>query len=67
MSDDATDLDVDLLTADDLAEILQKPKTSVYSLPINQVRIGKRTVRWARRDVEDFLNDRYQGDDPLVS
>lgn len=50
--------ELQLLRAEDLARMLKKPKKTVYDLPIPQVRLGERTVRWKKQDVIDFIDDR---------
>lgn len=47
-----------LLRAEEVARILSKPKKTVYDLPIAQVRLGPRTVRWKLQDVLDFIDNR---------
>lgn len=49
-----------LLTADEVAEILQVPRKSVYDLSIPRVRIGERRVRWRPADVREFINRRVE-------
>lgn len=47
-----------LLTAEDVGIILQVPTKSVYELPIPEVRISKRRVRYRPEDVEEFIESR---------
>ena len=49
-----------LLTAKEVAEILRVPVKSVYELPINRVRLGRRRVRWRPEDVRDFIDRRLE-------
>ena len=49
-----------LLEAKDVAEILRVPVKSVYELPINRVRFGRRRVRWRPADVRDFIRQRLE-------
>ena len=49
-----------LLTAGEVAEVLQVPKKSVYDLSIPRVRIGERRVRWRPQDVKAFINRRVE-------
>lgn len=51
-----------LLTAEELAEILQVPKKSVYDLPIPRVRIGERRIRWRPADVREHIQRRVEGE-----
>lgn len=44
-----------LLEAADVALRVNVPKKRVYTLPIAQVRIGPRTIRWREEDVDAFL------------
>jgi predicted DNA-binding transcriptional regulator AlpA len=48
----------ELLTRDEVAAWLKLPVRRIYELPIPKVKLGRRTVRWRRADVEDFLNRR---------
>lgn len=50
--------ELQLLRAEDLARMLKKPQKTVYDLPIPQVRLGPRTVRWKHDDVIDFIENR---------
>lgn len=47
-----------LLTARELADILNVPYKRVYELPIPEVRLGERTLRWRPEDVEAFIESR---------
>lgn len=47
-----------LLKADEVAEILKVPKKSVYNLPIPQVKLSKRRIRWRPEDLETFIERR---------
>lgn len=49
-----------LLTAEEVGEILKVPKKSVYELPIPRVRIGKRRIRWRPEAVRKFIEDRTE-------
>lgn len=49
-----------LLTAEEVGEILQVPKKSVYDLAIPRVRIGQRRVRWRPADVREFIQSRVE-------
>lgn len=49
-----------LLTAEEVAEILQVPRKSVYELGIPRVRIGERRVRWRPADVREFIQRRVE-------
>lgn len=44
-----------LLTAKELGALPGISPKRVYELPIPQVRVGKRAVRWRVSDVRDFL------------
>jgi predicted DNA-binding transcriptional regulator AlpA len=48
----------ELLTRDEVAAWLKLPPKSVYELPIAKVKLGHRTVRWRRSDVEEFIDRR---------
>ena len=48
----------DLLTRDEVAAWLKLPAKSVYDLPIPKVKLGHRTVRWRRSDVQEFIDRR---------
>lgn len=47
--------ELQLLTAKELGALLGMSAKRVYDLPIPQVRVGKRAVRWRVCDVRDFL------------
>lgn len=49
-----------LLTASDVAEILQVPSKSVYELPIPRIRIGLRRIRFRPADVREFIDRRIE-------
>ncbi len=49
-----------LLTARQVAELLQVPVKRVYELPIARVRISRRCVRWRPRDVQEFVKRRIE-------
>ena len=49
-----------LLTAGEVADILQVPRKSVYDLAIPRVRIGQRRVRWRPVDVREFIQRRVE-------
>lgn len=44
-----------LLTAAQVAQILNVPVKRVYTLPIPKRMLGKRTCRWRESDVYDFI------------
>lgn len=48
-----------LLNAKQVGKILNQNPKCVYRLPIPQVRLGPRTVRWKPGDVEAFIDDHY--------
>jgi len=48
-----------LHTAKDVARILSLNPKCVYRLPIPQVRLGPRTIRWKREDVQTFIEEHY--------
>ncbi|SRR6266508_5052831 len=50
-----------LLTAKQVAAILQVPVKRVYELPIPQTRISSRTIRWFVADVAEFTITRRNG------
>ena len=60
MSDDRhlLTLSDELLTRDEVAAWLKLPAKSVYDLPIPKVKLGHRTVRWRRSDVQEFIDRR---------
>lgn len=45
----------EVLTAEQVAEILQVSKKRVLELPIPQVRLGRRTIRYLADDVMTYL------------
>jgi predicted DNA-binding transcriptional regulator AlpA len=47
-----------LLKAADVGKMLGIPTSNVYQLPINRVRLGKRTVRWRPALVREFIEQR---------
>ena len=49
-----------LWTAREVAVKLQLPKKSVYELPIPQVRIGPRRIRYRPSDVQAFVRRRLE-------
>ena len=49
-----------LLTAAQVASVLQVPRKSVYELPIRRIRLGPRRVRWRWMDIEAFLDRRTE-------
>ena len=49
-----------LLTAAEVAEILNVPVKSVYEIPIRRVRIGTRRIRWRPADVREFIDRRIE-------
>ena len=48
----------ELLTRDEVGAWLKLPPKSVYELPISKVKLGRRTVRWRRSDVQEFIDRR---------
>jgi len=50
--------DEPLLTAQDVGTLLKVPRKSVYELPIPQVRLGPRRLRWRPADVHAFISRR---------
>ena len=54
------DEDEPLLKAAEVGKMLGIPTSNVYQLPINRVRVGKRTVRWRPAVVREFIE---QGDE----
>jgi len=59
MPHDGSDLEP-LLNAQDLARLLKKPVKTVYDLPIPQVHLGPRTIRWKKADVREFVDNRRE-------
>jgi predicted DNA-binding transcriptional regulator AlpA len=55
---DDSDDDEPLLKAADVGKMLGISTNSVYQLPIERVRLGKRTVRWRPELVREFLEGR---------
>jgi len=49
-----------LLTAQRVGEWLGVPTKSVYELPIQCVRIGRRRVRWRPADVRAWIDNRME-------
>jgi hypothetical protein len=49
-----------LLTAHDVAKILQLHVKKVYLLPISQVRLSDKRVRYRNADVMTYLNSRLR-------
>lgn len=47
-----------LLTAKDVARVLQVPKKRVYGLGIPVVTVGDRTYRWCPDDVREYVVER---------
>lgn len=47
-----------LLTAAEVARILGVRPKRVYELPLPQVRLSERTIRWCRSDVMTWITDR---------
>lgn len=47
-----------LLTAKDVADLLQVHINAVYRLPIPQVRLSQRRVRFRPHDVKRYINSR---------
>ena len=45
----------DLLTVEEVAELLSVPVKRVYRLPISRVELGPNTVRWRPEDVSSFI------------
>ena len=45
----------EVLTVEQVAELLQVSPKRVRQLPIPQVRLGPRTIRFRREDVERFI------------
>jgi CheY-like chemotaxis protein len=56
--------DEPLLKAADVGRMLGIPSKDVYQLPINRVRVGKRTVRWRPALVREFIEQRDES--PLL-
>ena len=56
--------DEPLLKAADVGKMLGIPSKDVYQLPINRVRVGKRTVRWRPALVREFIKQRDES--PLL-
>ena len=50
--------DEPLLKAAEVGKMLGIPTNNVYQLPINRVRVGKRTVRWRPAVVREFIEQR---------
>lgn len=50
--------DVILLRYDEVGELLRVPPKQVYDLPIPQVRLSERRVRWRLSDVRDYIEGR---------
>ena len=48
----------ELLTRDQVAEWLKIPPKRVYELPVPKVRLGRRTIRWRKADIEEFISRR---------
>lgn len=55
MSESADDR---LLTAEQVAAILGVRPKRVYELPLPQVRVSERTLRWCRSDVMAWIAER---------
>jgi predicted DNA-binding transcriptional regulator AlpA len=55
-----SDEDEPLLKAAEVGKMLGIPTNNVYQLPIDRVRVGKRTVRWRLAVVREFIE---QGDE----
>ncbi len=50
-----------LMTAADVARILQIPTKSVYELSgLPRIRIGRKRIRWRPADVHEFVNRRVE-------
>ncbi len=49
-----------LLTAKELAHQLNVPTKKVYELPIVQVRLTTRRIRWKQSDVDAYVSERSQ-------
>jgi len=49
-----------LLTAEQVAQLLQVPVKSVYDLGIPRVRVGKKRIRWRPGDVRAFIDRRVE-------
>ena len=58
-----SDEDEPLLKAAEVGKMLGIPTNNVYQLPINRVRVGKRTVRWRPAAVREFIEQ--GGENPL--
>ena len=48
----------ELLTRDEVAAWLKLPPKSVYELPLPKVKLGHRTVRWRRADIQAYIDRR---------
>lgn len=59
----ATEDPDDLLTAQDVADLLSVSKYSVYQMPIPRMRISPKRLRWERRDVIAFAHERRERND----
>lgn len=49
-----------LLTAEEVADVLQVPRKAVYDLPIRRVRVSRNRVRWRPEDVRAFIERRTE-------
>lgn len=49
-----------LLKAVEVGKLLNLPKKSVYDLPIPQIRLGPRRIRWLLSDVETYVEHRRE-------
>lgn len=49
-----------LLTAQEVAGILRVPVKSVYSLPMQRVRVGRCRIRWRPDKIRDFIDRRTE-------
>jgi excisionase family DNA binding protein len=48
----------DVLTVDEVARLLKLSPKRVRQLPIPQIRLGPRTIRYAKEDVDRYLERR---------
>lgn len=49
-----------LLRVQEVAAVLNVRVKRVYELPIRQVRLGRRSIRWRPSDLRDFIERRLE-------
>ncbi|UCC84808.1 MAG: helix-turn-helix domain-containing protein [Gemmatimonadota bacterium] len=55
MTHDEIDHAGSLLTRDEVAAWLKLSPKRVYDLPVPRVKLGRRTIRWRKADIEEFI------------